>query len=347
MSIFLATIGDSLYYNDVLFEYFHRQTHKYYGKINSSFRIQEDNSNSITLLKGAATTHKLGIIFCAQSLLHNINFLCKNPSQSTNIHSQAYTSTTLYGCTIHIYIAEHFQPISNTLSHKADLWLYPLGFDIQSATILIQPFAKKHTVKIIPIHITSAHYAFIIQAQEHALMHFTQDIIENFKNKFFLTYDIIESIQHIMKHKKQTVSIAESCTGGLIASYITAHSGSSNIFHGSVVSYHNTIKKEWLKVSKEYLEKYGAVSEVVVKSMLEGILCLSHSDYAIASTGIAGPNRDGINTVGTVFLAIGSKNGLMSIEKLQFHGDRIYIQQQAALYALNMLLCVLLEDDYI
>lgn len=102
-----------------------------------------------------------------------------------------------------------------------------------------------------------------------------------------------------------TVSTAESCTGGSIAAAITSIAGCSAVFKGSVVSYCNEIKADVLSVSRETLAAHGAVSEETVKQMVTGVQRLMKTDYAVATSGIAGPTGGTPEKpVGTVWVAI-------------------------------------------
>ncbi|WP_373837201.1 CinA family protein, partial [Bacteroides heparinolyticus] len=100
---------------------------------------------------------------------------------------------------------------------------------------------------------------------------------------------IEEEIGRLLLAKKLTISCAESCTGGGIASLITSVPGCSDYFVGSVVTYSNEVKKALLHVSAETLEKYGAVSEETVTEMVKGAMKSLNSDCAVATSGIAGP----------------------------------------------------------
>ena len=137
---------------------------------------------------------------------------------------------------------------------------------------------------------------------------------------------------------KENISIttAESCTGGLIASEIVKHQGVSAIYSGSIVSYSNEIKHKLLGVSEEVLENFGAVSSECVKEMLIGVEKIFGSDISIAVSGIAGPDGGSREKpVGTVFIGVKYKNSL-KIEKNLFKGDRIQIQQSTKNRALEM-----------
>ena len=142
--------------------------------------------------------------------------------------------------------------------------------------------------------------------------------------------------QNQLKEHNKTITTAESCTGGLIASMITEVSGSSNIFNGAIVSYSNEIKQQELKVKEKTLIDNGAVSIEVVEEMLEGVIKKFNSDLAIAVSGIAGPNggtKD--KPVGTVVIGIMGKNIGQDIEICHFEGTRKEVQIQAAKYSLK------------
>ena len=154
-------------------------------------------------------------------------------------------------------------------------------------------------------------------------------------NDIFNETDMIE-LQAILKANKQTITTAESCTGGLVASMITKISGSSEIFNGSIVSYSNKIKNQELNVKNETLEKFGAVSVEVVNEMLNGVINKFDANFAIAISGIAGPNGGTKNKpVGTVVIGVGDSNNHKFINVYNFIGSREDIQIQAAKVSLK------------
>jgi len=145
------------------------------------------------------------------------------------------------------------------------------------------------------------------------------------------------SIIEILSKRNETITFAESCTGGRIASEFTAISGASSVLNGSVVSYANEIKSEWLGVKEQTLIEHGAVSAECVEEMLSGILKMAHADHAIAVSGIAGPTGGTAEKpVGTVY--IGIRNQERSIVELHlFKGDREEVQEQATQTAITLL----------
>ena len=154
----------------------------------------------------------------------------------------------------------------------------------------------------------------------------------------FTNEDMLELQSLLFKHNK-FITTAESCTGGLVASMITEISGSSNIFNGAIITYSNKIKEQELNVKAKTLKKYGAVSVQVVEEMLEGVINKFDSDFAIAISGISGPNGGTKNKpVGTVIIGIKAKNITNEINILKFNGNRKKIQIQAAKYSLKKLL---------
>ena len=119
-----------------------------------------------------------------------------------------------------------------------------------------------------------------------------------------ITMKTEETIGLILKQKQMTISTAESCTGGTIASMLTSVPGSSEYFLGGVVSYCNEVKRQVLGVSKDDLDKYGAVSRPVVEQMALGVKNLMQTDCAVATSGIAGPGGGTAQKpVGTVWIA--------------------------------------------
>lgn len=117
----------------------------------------------------------------------------------------------------------------------------------------------------------------------------------------------------LLKQRAETISSAESCTGGKIAVLLNQHAGSSAFYYGTVVSYDNSIKQNVLGVSADALATYGAVSEPVVKQMAEGVRQLMNTTYSVATSGVAGPDGGTPDKpVGTVWTAIATPWGTRS-----------------------------------
>jgi nicotinamide-nucleotide amidase len=144
-------------------------------------------------------------------------------------------------------------------------------------------------------------------------------------------------IGKLLKEKKLSVCTAESCTGGEIAHLLTSVPGSSVYYKGSVIAYANTIKTELLGVNETLIEKEGAVSEKVVKEMAAGSRNLFKTEFAVATSGIAGPDGGSeTKPVGTIWIAVSSDKGIVS-EKRVFGNDRNTNITRFSLAALNLL----------
>lgn len=142
-------------------------------------------------------------------------------------------------------------------------------------------------------------------------------------------------VVNLLKDNGLTLSTAESCTGGLIASSIVDVPGSSEVFYEGVVTYSNESKVKRLGVSPLTLDNYGAVSEQTASEMVKGLL-ESGTDIAVSTTGIAGPGGGTKEKpVGLVYIAVASKDYL-KVEKCNFDGDRAAIRNKAKDKALSM-----------
>ena len=131
-----------------------------------------------------------------------------------------------------------------------------------------------------------------------------------------------EVIGRELVQQNKKLAVAESCTGGYISHLITSVSGSSEYYNGSVTSYSNEMKEKLLGVSRENLEKYGAVSEQVAREMVEGVKRVMNADYAVATTGIAGPTGGTEEKpVGTVWIAVSGPEKTW-VKKYTFVGDQ-------------------------
>jgi nicotinamide-nucleotide amidase len=144
-------------------------------------------------------------------------------------------------------------------------------------------------------------------------------------------------IGNLLRERKQTISTAESCTGGKIAQMLTSVPGSSAYFRGSVVAYDNEIKKRVLGVPDILLQKHGAVSKEVVEEMAAGVRKLMKTDFSVATSGIAGPDGGSDSKpVGTIWISVAFEKGTAT-EKHVFGGDRNTNINRFAVAALNLL----------
>ena len=148
-----------------------------------------------------------------------------------------------------------------------------------------------------------------------------------------------ECVGRLLKASGKTMSTAESCTGGTISQLITSVPGSSAYFLGGVTSYANSVKTGVLEVPEEIINRYGAVSSECVAKMAEGVRKLTGSDFAVATSGIAGPGGGtDEKPVGLVWIGVSSANGTETY-KVQYNGDRKRNIERSAAFALNKIRC--------
>jgi nicotinamide-nucleotide amidase len=155
--------------------------------------------------------------------------------------------------------------------------------------------------------------------------------------------DLETTVGRICKEHGLTLSCAESCTGGEIAHLITSVAGSSAYFLGSVTSYAVSVKEQVLGVPADVIANCGVVSSEVAAAMARGVRRLTGSDYAVATTGLAGPSGDEFNPVGTVWIGAAGPRGTKTV-KFVYKNDRKRNIERFSASALNFLRQMMLED---
>lgn len=176
---------------------------------------------------------------------------------------------------------------------------------------------------------------------------YAQQIIARIKQHVVAEEDIAleKAILNFMEQRKLTLSTAESCTGGYIAHLITQHPGCSSVYEGGAVTYSYDLKMSLLDVKAETLAKYGAVSEETVKEMALGALQNFKTDYAVAVSGIAGPDGGMPDKpVGTVWIAVAHAKGVVS-KVFSFGNKRTQNIERSAAAALSMILNELRQHE--
>lgn len=172
----------------------------------------------------------------------------------------------------------------------------------------------------------------VVDHQMNLLQKLLKEIVIGFEGET----SIIKKIASKLVSDKQSLSIAESCTGGAIAEKFTSKAGASNYFKGSIVPYKTSMKTTILGVDEDLIKKHTVVSKQVVEAMAFQSCKIFETDYAIATTGVAGPSSGDTNDeIGTVFVAIASPQGVYS-EKFQFGKPRERVIVKATNKALEL-----------
>jgi nicotinamide-nucleotide amidase len=156
--------------------------------------------------------------------------------------------------------------------------------------------------------------------------------------------DLEEVLVKLLAARTETLAVAESCTGGLLAHRITNVPGASDVFVAGYVTYANETKIDILHVDQDLIERHGAVSEAVARAMAEGAQACAASTYALATTGVAGPSGGSPQKpVGTVFLALAAANSETMAKKFFYPSDRETFKELATQAGLDLLRGKLLQ----
>jgi len=210
---------------------------------------------------------------------------------------------------------------------------------IEDAKVLLEPIAQTYDIQLYFTPLVDKWAEIIVSSKRYGnISMFLSAAKQLLPNNIINASNIIAYIIEVLHTHSKKITFAESCTGGLLAYTFTKESGTSSILDGSLVSYSNALKENWLGVNDKTLQEFGAVSEEVVQEMSEGAINVTFANYAISVSGIAGPTGavEG-KPVGTVCISVRSESSEVH-QTFYFKGDRNYIQEQSVLSAIKMLI---------
>ncbi len=335
-------------------DYIKRQIHKSMGEIDT-YHFYPENDNAlflylekllnkeaqlliITTKSAAAVIGKLLCTISSDNQILKENMLI--PSSTSVFEDNTYL-LQYQKSTINVLMAQENENLPQILINNEIRFAYIQLFDmdIETTQALLTPLAQTYEVKLYFSNLVQEWVLINIESKKYGhIAQFISSAKSLLNTKLIPASNVGAYIIEKLFHAGKKLTIAESCTGGLIASYITKQSGSSSIFDGSLVTYSNRLKSNWLAVDTNTLDNHGAVSEEVVNEMSEGALNVSDADYAISVSGVAGPDGGSEDKpVGTIYICVRSKHKTQT-KRLLLKGDRNYIQEQSALYAIKMLI---------
>ncbi len=355
MKTALFIVGENIKYNTILVDYIQRAIKERLQALDTFYLLEGSDKNLFLSLEEAisknnnlviATDEKnFNIIGKILSTIHNDSLVLKQemllPSKSSVYDKNTYMIETKNN-KINVLRIKENQKLPAILLNKQNNIKFINVFDIdeESCQILLSPIAENFEIKIKIIKIIEGWNLIKIESLKYGQINNFIESAKQLLNKNLIPEeDVLLYIKYKLIKNNNKITVAESCTGGLLSSMFIKYSGASNIINGNLVTYSNDIKEAWLGVSTQTLKNFGAVSEQCVEEMLEGAVNVSNSDISLAISGIAGPDG-GTNEkpVGTVYIGAKSKDNGQIIERLHLQGDRIYIQNQAALYTIKLLL---------
>ena len=356
MKLHLLFIGNKFIYNASLKEYILRKIEQKSDFIDSITYFKEsDNSLFLYLEKELNSSDKLIIVTTKQNFstigklictVTSDNQILKDnmliPSNSSVFEDGSYLLEYENSITNVIHVDE-MQKMPEILMNFGDSRAIVHIFDEEkdSAIAILNPIAQTYDVHLDMINLIDGWLRVDITSKKYGnISKFINSAKGLLPSKLIASSNIITYIIKILHANQRKVTFAESCSGGLLSYYFTKENGASKIFDGSLVTYSNDLKDNWLGVQHNTLENYGAVSREVVEEMCDGVMNVSNADYALSISGIAG---DGGGTeykpVGTVHVGVRSKTTHRELQ-LNLSGDRNYIQQQSVLFAIKMLILI-------
>ncbi|TKX33120.1 CinA family protein [Campylobacter aviculae] len=349
----LFLVGDELEMNDNFRDYIYRSYKKKFKEI-CEIRFQNKTDKELPfLLEKLLMEYDFITLFTTPNhyatiakILATLNEDALVLKEDNLVPDKAYFSKDSFICD---FIHSKINVIKATIGQKLPEILGDIkpnftyfclfGIDDESAVVLLDTLTKSYEVEIKSSKILEN--LTLIKATCASfgkLDGFLTSVKNLFGQKIFLGKDPIELIVSKLLEKNLKISFAESCTGGLCASTLTQFSGVSQIFEGSIVSYSNRIKHEWLGISESYLQDGKEYSERCVYFMLKGVFKTAKPDFALAISGVAGENDEGLVKSGTIYIGAMFKDGTFVQETLYLDGDRKLIQKQAMIAAFCLLL---------
>ncbi len=340
MTATLIYIGQEIYQDTALVGYLERTLHEHYIFINECYRTEDSSDAVFDLLKRVLNTAEMIFIAASKesfSTAHDIlDTLAPHPANTKQIAKNSYLIQNS-NMTCHLFLMQNGEALPK-LQIKADTLFSSWQF-----------FGTKQQLHILEQHILDTGYRLgfsqIIDGWyeirtdcDKTSLERSYALIHDKSTSIIVSENIFDYLIKTLARQNKTVTFAESCTGGLIASAFTSRSGSSDILYVSVVTYANSAKHDWLDVDETIFERHGAVSEACVRAMAEGARARARSDIAIATSGIAGPaGGTPLKPVGTVYIAV-SDSRQTRVKHLLLKGDRNYIQYQAMMHAVKLMI---------
>ncbi len=356
MQLHLLFIGNKFIYNSTLKEYVIRKVEEKCDFIASITYFKEADNSLFLYLEELLHSSKKIIIVTTKNNFSTIGKLISTvtsdnqvlkdgmliPSKVKLFHKETYL-LEFENSLFNVISMDEMKKIPEILieDEKNTETINIFNEDRDTALVLLNPLAQTYDVSLEVITLTDGWLQVEIKSKKYGnISNFISSAKQLLPRKLIKKANVIEHIIEVLSQNNKKVSFAESCTGGLLSYYFTKNNGASKILDGSLVTYSNELKDNWLAVEHNALEEYGAVSSEVVAQMSEGAINVSSADYSLSISGIAG---DGGGTelkpVGTVYIGVRSKSEHRET-LLNLNGDRNYVQHQSVLEAIKMLVTI-------
>ncbi len=353
----LVIVSDNLKYNTPFVEYISREAKRSIGDIDSVYYIDEHRSDLFLTIEDIISKYEKLLIVTNFSFNLIGKILSTISEDNLELKDGQLIPSRSVKFTKKSFLVEYKGVSINLLEVKEgeELPVILLEDDEDELKFfLVDVYEKRHLElldELKKIYSLTVKRTSLIEGLEQVVAKgflldqkdaFIKALAFGFNGKILFGDDLSQIVAQRLIESGKSITMMESCTGGLIASELTKHSGVSSIFNGSVVSYANEIKEKF-GVSRQTLVEYGAVSIQTVHEMLEGALKEFQADFSIAVSGVAGPGGGSKEKpVGTVFVGAKCRSKNTLVEKLELKGDRNYIQKMSMLWAFKL---VILSDE--
>ncbi len=345
----LIIVGKNLKYNQNFISYLKAHVQESIDLLDMVCFVDKRDSNISLLIKESISQYE-NIIIATEK---EINLVGKILSSLTNdslvVHQDMLLPAKFKKCVQNSYslickksqinvlkVYEQEKLPQVLLSQKVHSFAF---FFFNSQKENIQNLIEAFELEVSCAYLIEGLYHFVVNSSKQKnINQFLKSALKQYEENILVGDDLSFIVVKKLLQEHKTITTAESCTGGLIASALVKHSGVSAIFKGGIVSYADEIKHKSLGVKQSTLQRYGAVSKNCVDEMLQGALEKFDTEYAVAVSGVAGPDGGSINKpVGTIFVGVKRRAHEPFIKKIDLNGDRRYIQQSTVLWAFKLL----------
>ncbi len=351
----LVVVGENIRYNRALIEYLTKEATEYLKKIDFTYMIDGEDKELFLLLEDILQKCDEAIVMTDEknfnivgkilSTIHSDTLVLKNnillPSKSSLYDTGSYLFENEKN-KINVLMIKPGEKLPRILiKERQDIkFINIFDMDKESCEILLTPVAENFDIKVKIIKVTEDWNLVKIESLKYGhINNFIDAVVRLLPDKTIPQKDVYAYIVYKLIENDIKISTAESCTGGLLSATLIKYSGVSSIIQGNLITYSNEIKEAWLGVDPGTLKEHGAVSKECVAQMLEGALNVSNSDISVAISGIAGPTGGSSEKpVGTVYIGAKETKDNTIIKRYHLKGDRIYIQHQAVLEAVKLIL---------
>ena len=356
MKLHLIFIGNKFVYNSSLRDYVLRKIEQKTDFIDSVTYLKEgDNSMFLYLEEELNSYDNIIVITTKQNFSTIGKLICTATSDNQILQDGMLLPQKCTVFTDRSYLLEYKNSITNVLqideaqempeilleNQNSKATIHVFEESRETIIAILSPIAQTNEVSINVVQEVEGWIQVNISSNKYGeISNFIHSAKQLLPNQLIAASDIMQHIIETLSKAQKKISFAESCSGGLLSYYFTKNNGASKILDGSLVTYSNALKENWLAVDHKALQENGAVSFEVVREMSEGALSVSGSDYSLSISGIAGDTGGTQDKpVGTVYIGARSKD-FNKEERLHFSGDRNYVQHQSVLYAIKMLLLI-------